>query len=296
MIYETVEDHLQRGLVPRNLATLVQAPVCCGGLSTRPRTSSRGPTKDRGWSRARNALHEIENGDWIVVALRGNRVGRLVQVTGKAVEDKLWSPLVPPSREDQLGEMGRRVFVRWDMSTGPDDRDLVVFLPENCRFSDGERRPTLCQIDSCSVERLKAVMNDRSNWVGLVTHFDYESALQGYIAANPHRLEDGLEPHPDKKIREKVFDDRSRLDVLLIDRDGRPVIVECKQGAPSPPDVSQLRHYMKRLHREARRKPRGILVHGRAPKLSSKVRKEAAKEPRVEIVRDTLAVSFELYA
>jgi hypothetical protein len=35
------------------------------------------------------------------------------------------------------------------------------------------------------------------------THFDYESALQGYIAAYPHELEDGLLPYPDIKIREK---------------------------------------------------------------------------------------------
>jgi RecB family endonuclease NucS len=137
-------------------------------------------------------------------------------------------------------------------------------------------------------------MNDRSNWVGLVTHFDYETALQGYIAAYPHRLEDGLLPHPDKKIREKVFKDGTRSDVILIDRDERPVIVEAKRGEPSRADVSQLRNYMQSLSQEPGRKPRGILIHGGALKLSSAIRQEARKEPRVEIVRYTLDVKFSL--
>jgi RecB family endonuclease NucS len=123
-----------------------------------------------------------------------------------------------------------------------------------------------------------------------------ETALQGYIAANPHRVEDGLLPYPDKKVREKIFGDRSRLDVLLIDRDERPVVVECKRDAPWPGDVSQLRHYMKRLARETSRKPRGILVHGGALKLSQAVWREAAKKPRVELVRYALDVTFGLCA
>ena len=73
-------------------------------------------------------------------------------------------------------------------------------------------------------------MNDPENWVGLLAHFKYERALADYIAAHPHHLEDGLVPHPDSKVREKVFSDHKRSDVLLLDWDDRPVIVECKQG------------------------------------------------------------------
>jgi len=135
-------------------------------------------------------------------------------------------------------------------------------------------------------------MNDPNNWVGLITHFNLEAALQGYIAANPHRLEDGLLPYPDEKIREKVFGDRSRLDVLLIDREERPVVVECKRDAPWPGDVSQLRHYMTRLQKETGRKPRGFLVHGGALNLSLAVRREAAKEPRIDVVTYALDVTF----
>jgi RecB family endonuclease NucS len=185
------------------------------------------------------------------------------------------------------------------MTVGPEDRDQVVLLPEGSRFTFGELRNTLCEIHSRTLLQLKAVMNDRSNWVGLITHFNLEKALQGYIADYPHRLEDGLLPYPDDKIWEKVFNDQSRLDVLLIDRDERPVVVECKRDAPSPADVSQLRRYMRSLVKETlrtRRKPRGILVHGGALKLSSAVRKEAAKQPRVEIVNYTLGVNFGICA
>jgi hypothetical protein len=58
-------------------------------------------------------------------------------------------------------------------------------------------------------------MNDPTNWVGLLSHFKYEKALSDYIAAYPHHLEDGLVPYPNAKVREKVFTDRKRLDVLL---------------------------------------------------------------------------------
>jgi RecB family endonuclease NucS len=68
--------------------------------------------------------------------------------------------------------------------------------------------------------------------------------------------------------------------------------VECKKAAPSMGDVSQLRHYLERLQQESGRSPRGILVHGGALKLSDSVRKEAAKEPPIEIVRYALRVDF----
>lgn len=251
-----------------------------------------GPTKNRGWSRTRNALKAIQVGDLVVVALSEHRVGRIGQVT--ELPNEKWEALVPPSSERPVGEMGRRILVRWDMTTGPDDRDLVLLLPEGNRFTSGELRPTLCKIHSRTFQQLKKVMDDKANWVGLDTYFDYETALQGYIAAYPHRLEDGLLPHPDKKIREKVFKDRKRVDVMLVDREERPVIIECKRGNPSARDVDQLRGYMRQLAKETGREPRGILVHGGALKLSSAVRKKAAERGRVEIVRYRLDVDFDL--
>src|SRR5206468_8133279 len=128
------------------------------------------------------------------------------------------------------------------------------------RFTTGELRPTIAEIRSQTLKKLRASMNDQANWVGLLS-FRYEKALSDYIAAYPHHLEDGLVPYPNAKVREKVFADRTRLDVLLLDRKEKPVIVECKQAAPAPENLRQLRGYMKSLEMETGRKDvRGILV------------------------------------
>jgi len=246
----------------------------------------------RGWSTARNAIKHIEVGDYIVVVLRGHRVGRIGQITGKAIDDDEWNPLVPKSPDSPDGEMGRRIFVRWELTTGPDNQDLVIQLPEGNTFSSGELRPTVSQIYSMTVDELRALMNDPENWVSLLGAFGYEKALSDYIANYPNRLEDGLLPHPNSKIRERVFMDRSRLDVLLIDKDNAPVVVECKQHAPSVDDIKQLRHYMKKLKEESGKIARGILVHGGAQKIPTKIISEAKKKPRVEIVSYSLEVNF----
>ena len=252
-----------------------------------------GKTKGgKGWSQARNALRDVQVGDVIVVALRSRRVGRLGWVTGKAIADDQWDPLVPRGPDYPDGEMGRRVFVRWDLQHSPDDMDLVVKLPEGFDLSSGERRPTLARVYSKTAKQFRNVMADPANWVGLLGQYRYEQALSDYIALHPHKLEDGLLPHPHKKIREKVFRDRSRLDVLLVDKEDRPVIVECKQESPTVEAIRQLRHYIKCLKRETGEPARGILVHGGARKLHPKVQREAKKSPRVEIIQYKLDVDF----
>jgi RecB family endonuclease NucS len=136
-------------------------------------------------------------------------------------------------------------------------------------------------------------MNNQANWVPLLAHFRYEGALSDYIAAHPHHLEDGLVPHPDSKVREKVFSDRKRSDVLLLDQKERPVVVECKQGAPTVKDLKQLRHYMKSIQKETGRKDvRGILVHGGSRNLHHEVVVAAKRAPPVEIVQHRLQVDF----
>lgn len=246
-----------------------------------------------GWQKARKMLSRIKVGHYVIVALQGNRVGRLGQVTDICVEDGQWEPLVPRSKRLRDGEMGRRVYVRWDLACGPEDRDLIVRLPERSRFTTGELRPTISEIRSQSLDQLRATMNDAANWVGLLSHFRHEQALSEYIAAYPHHLEDGLVPHTDAKVREKIFSDRTRLDVLLLDREERPVIVECKQGAPYRKDLTQLRHYMALLKEETGQKQvRGILVHGGARKLHLDVLQAARQAPPVEIVQYSLKVDF----
>ena len=252
-----------------------------------------GPTEGgRGWSVARNALNEIAPGDLVVVALQEHRIGRIGEVTGKAIGDDQWEPLVPRGPQLPDGEMGRRILLRWDLTTGPDDRDLVIQIPPESVFTNGELRPTVSRIRSRSIDEVRKVMNDPQNWVGLLGRFGYERALSDYIANYPHRLEDGLLPHPNARIRELVFKDKSRLDVLLIDRNGQPVIVECKQHSPSIDSITQLRHYIERLKKETSQDARGILVHGGARKLSREVMSEAKKVPLVEIVCYSLDVEF----
>ena len=207
----------------------------------------RGRTKGgHGWTRARRLIaEEIKPGDHIVVSLRGHRIGRIGEVTKLAVEDKEWDPLVPPSKDNRVGEMGRRIFLRWELETGPDDRKLVVALPKDAQLTLGELRPTVAEVRSRTLAILRRAMNDPSNWESL-SEFPYEKALSDYIGAYPHLLEDGLLPHPNKKVRERVFRDRKRLDVLLEDRDEIAVIVECKQRQPSVDNVRQLQHYLRR--------------------------------------------------
>ena len=232
------------------------------------------------------------NTDAVIVALKGNRIGRLGEITGKAIEDDQWDPLVPAGPQLPDGEMGRRILVRWDLTVGPDDRDLIIQVPPQYTLSSGELRPTVAHVKSRTIEEIRAVMNDPRNWIGLLGKFGYEKTLSDYIASYPHRLEDGLLPHPNKRVRELVFRDRSRLDVLLIDGSAKPVIIECKQHSPSVQDIDQLRHYIERLREETKQEARGILVHGGTRKLSAEVISAAKKHPKVEVVCYRLEVDF----
>lgn len=245
-----------------------------------------------GWSRARRLLNQIKIGDLILVTLQNNRVGRIGEVTGMAIKDTDWDPLVPKSKDQPDGEKGRRIFVRWDFTVGPDDRELVVALPPGARLTPGEIRPTISPIRSLTVEALYNTMNDSTNWVGLASGFAYEKSLSDYIGAYPHRLEDGMLPHPNKKVRERVFSDNKRLDVLLEDKSGRAVIVECKQNHPTVNDVHQLQHYLRVFKTEEGQEARGILVHGGARKLRSEVRIATNEDPKVELVQFTVSVDF----
>jgi hypothetical protein len=248
--------------------------------------------KSKGWSTARKAIKEMAIGDLILVVLKGHRIGRLAQIVEKRIEDDQWEPLVPPGPQMPYGDKGRRILVRWELTTGPEDTDMVIQVPPELTFTNGELRPTISRIHSRTIDEVRSVMNDPRNWVGLLGKFGYEKALSDYIATYPNHLEDGLLPHPNVRIREMVFKDKTRLDVLLLDRNGIPVIVECKQNSASVNHIKQLRHYVLSLEKQTSQRARGILVHAGSQKLADDVIQEAKEPPVIEIVCYRLRVDF----
>jgi len=240
----------------------------------------------RDWIQAKNALSEIKQRDKIVAALPERRIGRIGEVIRNDTANDTWHPLVRDT-EARDGHMGRRILVRWDLEHSPDDSDLVVQLPEGFALGRG----TLNRIHSTSFKDLQKVAADQANWVGLVGRFGYEKALSDYIALYPHRLEDGLEPYPNEKVRERVFKDSSRLDVLLRDKKGKPVIVECKQESPTVENVRQLLRYIRRAKEVTKEPARGILVHGGALKVDRRAWLEA-RSHGIRIFQYKLDVDF----
>lgn len=232
-----------------------------------------------GWIRVRNCLNEIQIGDCVVASLQGNRIGRIGEVT-KLEIDK-WDPLVPRNKkgkdeESRDGGIGRRIQVRWDTTAGPDNRDFVVHLPKEARLSPGKLRPTIAEISWKNLECLRSAMNDQRNWVSLF-EFRYEKSLSDYIAAFPHRLEDGLLPHPNIKIRELEFSNKKRADVVLTDKNDKPVIVECKQGEPTVENIKQLKGYLIQFRKKKGKLPGESLftaAHANCGKKSVKPQKK----------------------
>ena len=248
--------------------------------------------ESQGWVRARNALGAVEVGDVVAVTLQGHRVGRLGEVVAKKLDDTDWDPLVPPDPTIPYGEMGRRLLVRWDLAAVPDSPDEVVKLPAARTFSPGELRNTVAAVSTYSVEELREAMSDPVNRVGTAGRFRYERSLSDFVAAYPHRLEDGMLPFPNAKIRELTFDDGSRLDVLLVDRDNIPVVVECKQDSPGLEALEQLKHYMARVAEQRPGPVRGLLLHGGPRVLSAEMRAALATEPDIDVVQYRLDVAF----
>ena len=131
--------------------------------------------RETGWTKTRNNILDMKIGDYVVVSLRGKRVGRIGQITGKAIDDDQWNPLVPKSKTLSDGEMGRRILVRWELTTGPDSQDLIIQLPENRAFAAGnETRRAVSEITSMTVDDLREIMNDQKNWISLSGTFNYE--------------------------------------------------------------------------------------------------------------------------
>jgi len=104
-----------------------------------PRWSLQTPSKDSAWDLARRRLLRIKPGDRIVVQLKNWRIGRLGTVLNLKIEDDQWNPTVPRQKGD-VGEMGRRLEVCWDLTTGPLGPQFAIQLPPEARLAtNGER-------------------------------------------------------------------------------------------------------------------------------------------------------------
>jgi len=130
-----------------------------------PEFSLHGPSTRKSWSTARNALKRMRRGDELVVQLRKNRVARIGTIVGVLSKDNEWNPFVPKNSDALEGEMGRRVQVRWDLSSGPNEYHIVVELPKDDRFNSGERLSTITEIEEAKFKRIKKAIADDSNWV-----------------------------------------------------------------------------------------------------------------------------------
>jgi hypothetical protein len=255
-----------------------------------------GPTNESSWRSARQNLLRIQPGDKVIVQLKNWRVGRIGTVLHSEIEDAQWTASVP-AQGDDIGEMGRRVQVRWDLTTGPLTPTFVAELPPEARPNPRIWRMTLSPVPDAPFSLMAKALEEQENWVSLVPGFASERALSEYIAASPHLIEDGLVPYPSAAAREFVFPDRTRLDVLLLDKNENVVIVECKQGAPTAQNLAQLRGYMRNAEKlrtglKVGKNIRGILVHGGARKLSAEVRKDSKLAPQIELVQFSVSVGF----
>lgn len=262
-----------------------------------PHYALDGPTDDSSWTAARAAASQVRTGDRIVVQLSDSRVGRIGTVTQAKIEDASWNPTVPIDKEHPEGEMGRRIDVRWDLHVGPVSPSAVARLPIEARFKGRALRSTIVRLKDETAEKIALALSDEANWTAVHSRFASERAISEYINAFPHLLEDGLRPYPTVKTREFAFSDKRRSDVLLLDRKGRLVIVECKQNSPCEADVRQIRHYMTMARKEIlgpknKATIRGVLVHGGSRKISDAVMQLAVSQPKIELVRFAVSVDF----
>ena len=260
------------------------------------------------WSYTVNCLDRMNTGDQVVTRLPNSRIGRIGTVLEKRIREDQWEPVVPKSKKYPIGEMGRRILVRWDFTAGPPmGSGLGCAIPSESRIklprSLLAHRRTMIEIREGHFKAFKRVLEDAANWTPVSgNHFAYEEAwlpaerkneeaLSDYIATYPEQLEPGLLPYPLAKVREKITSGRDRLDVLLIDSTNTPVVIECKQDPADISHIEQLARYMKAVRKLLKEKPRGILVFAGSPNVRNEVR-QAAKKAGIALYCYRLDVNF----
>jgi hypothetical protein len=222
------------------------------------------------------------------------------QILGVKYKEEDWDPLVPKSPKFPNGEQGRHILVRWDFTIGPPlGSGLGCRIPDDSgkQISSGKLRQAIAKITSQEYRAFEKLLKDESTWTGVSgSEFAQERALSDYIAKYPEQLRQGLRAYPMVKGREKIASERTgkngRMDVLLLDTDGKtPIVVECKQHAAELKHLKQLIGYMNSVSRELGRKTKGILVFAGSPNVAPQIR-QAARKAGIELYAYRLNVDF----
>jgi hypothetical protein len=236
----------------------------------------------------------MQIGDQVVVQLANHRVGRIGEIVEKRIRDDQWNPTVSEKQVPKYGEHGRRVLLRWDLSLGPKNPEEIVTLPEEAQIPLTYAIKAIAELPTSQFKAIVRAMRARSNWVSMFSYFKKERALSDYVAEFPHSVVDGLEPFPEAgKITEKVLVDGTRMDVLLIDETGNPVVVECKRDGVTVGSIDQLARYIHHVKKlTGKRDVRGVLVHGGARTLGRRVRAKLAGKRHIRVFQYSLRLDF----
>jgi hypothetical protein len=142
-------------------------------------------TGDSAWRRARNCLLRIEPDDQIVVQLKDWRIGRIGTVLRLRITDDEWDPTVPRQEGDE-GEMGRRIEVRWDLTTGPLAPQFAIQLPADVRPNMRIWRPLLAKCRARCLNGFKVRRGTRTT--GSVSFQASQKREPCRNSSAPHRI------------------------------------------------------------------------------------------------------------
>ncbi|MFC2046503.1 endonuclease NucS domain-containing protein, partial [Chloroflexota bacterium] len=118
------------------------------------------------------------------------------------------------------------------------------------------------------------------DWISLTVEKD----LENFIAAQPYVIEPGL-----TLVKTQYETGVGRIDLLLKDRQGRPVVVETKRGRESDKVVGQVLRYMGWLLANENDQVRGIIL---VSEPDARLEYAAFAVPNIDLV--TYKVRFEL--
>jgi hypothetical protein len=228
-----------------------------------------GPTDKPGWDIARARAQKIAPGDIIIPYLLKYRFGRPGEVVKVAISDAEWRPTVPKGeyhRHPEEAQLGRRIEVKW-IETGVPPLDKVTVVPPDKRRSGGEVKQTVVTLQPDRYQTYIGMIASPANWK-LYAPLEAQSTdetndeqteslddpepsklaiqetlFRSILAKNLHKIESGLQKHPDFPKLEEVVFDLGRLDLLCIDSQKRLTIIELQLGDLDDGHIGKISRY-----------------------------------------------------